>query len=234
MKLPLWHWHLESHCTVTEMLTQFSRSAAAELPSGRATGSGRVLARGCKEESPVSPCAAPILRNARHKENSALPEVQLISSLHLASSALLICPESQDLHSPLNSHLLAPTRDWQDLGHGHSLPRVLQWPVPWTSDWHLGAAVQARKAGLHSNSINARSATEEEGLQSHSQWSWEELPLRWDGAALGPTVHTQHDDRYSSVIQVTEQTKVSLQDETMNAATLFHLPWTKESRAQAN
>lgn len=81
-----------------------------------------------------------------------------------------------------------------------------------TTALHLGAAGQARKAGLHSNSINAtpRLSTEEEGVQSHSQWSWEELPLRWDEAELDPTVHTQHDDGYSSVIQETEQTKVSL------------------------
>lgn len=60
---------------------------------------------------------------------------------------------------------------------------------------------------------------------------WDEMKQHWAPHSI---VHTQHGDRYSSVIQVAEQTKVSLQDATMNAATLFHLPRTKELRAQEN
>lgn len=57
----------------------------------------------------------------------------------------------------------------------------------------FGAAAQAKKAGLHSNSINATLSfsTENEGVQSCSQWSWEknfhwdEMMQRW-----APMVHT--------------------------------------------
>lgn len=95
------------------------QKCCSEITPGRATGSGGVLAKGRRQESPV---LLPFW--GRPGIRKTLPFLRC-SSLHLANSALLICLESQDLPFPSEFHLLAPTRDCQDLGHGHDLLRVL-------------------------------------------------------------------------------------------------------------
>lgn len=121
------------------------------------TASGKALSRSRKQKSPVSCTAASILRKVRHKENFTLPQVQLAYSLHLASSALLICIKSQD--SPFAS-------DSQFACSYRGLPGTWLYPAQSAAvtiaidqtdatAFLFGAAAQARKAGLHSNSINA-------------------------------------------------------------------------------
>lgn len=100
MKLPLWHWHLESHCTVTEMLTQFSRSGL-NYPLGEPLAVGECWQEAARRRVLFCPVLLPFWRPGIRK--TALPQVQLTFSLHLASSAVLICPGSQDLLFPSDS-----------------------------------------------------------------------------------------------------------------------------------
>lgn len=138
-------------------------------------------------------------------------------------------------HSPLTPNLLAPRGEYWACGC--TLLRVLRLPLPLTADWQQPSSLEllhrpetqpciqtalVRHWVFQQRNTGSNPAPSEAERETVTEMRWQ----HWAPQC------TQHGDRYSVVIWVAEQTKISLQDATMNGTTLFHLPQTKESGAQ--
>lgn len=183
-------------------------------------------------ESPIFPLHCPHLEEG-HTENSTLPQVEQLAFLHLASFADL--QEEPGLTIPLwlpiclllqgnTGPVVAPYWGCSNY-HCHWLQTdssFLLWSCCTGQKQSCIQTALVRHWDFQQRNTGSNPAPSEAERETVTEMRWQ----HWAQQC------TQHGDSYSVVIWVAEQTKISLQDATMNGTTLFHLPQTKESGAQ--